>query len=301
MQTYIQEYRHYLYGELNLSVNTCKSYLHNAQKYVDYIIKTKKITSAEDITLDDIRQYLKLLKRNGMCSASQARNLTAIKSFHGFMFLERYTTKNISKLVESPKIEKKLPTILSIDEVAQLLDHLPLNNPADIRDKAMIEMTYACGLRVGELVALQLSNLHLDMGFVRIIGKGNKERIVPIGEMAIESILHYLRNARPIFLKKPTSHLFLAINGTPLSRQAFSEILRKKALDAGITKKITPHKLRHSFASHLLERGLDLRYIQELLGHEDISTTEIYTHINSKKLKETYLNTHPRSERKKNV
>jgi integrase/recombinase XerD len=298
MLEYVKEYEYYLHGELNLSKNTCISYLNDINKYVDYLMKIRLLQKAEDICLEDIRSYFSSIKRKSIAPITQAHRLTAIKSFHKFLMLEKYTTKNVAKLIDTPKIEKKLPTVLSIEEVDKLLDNLTVQTPLEYRNKAMIEFTYSSGLRVGELINLKLSDLHLELGFVKIYGKGSKERIVPIGEVAIDSINAYLREARPILLKKSTDYLFLNNHGALMTRQGFFQILKEKAKEAGITKSVSPHKLRHSFASHLLEKGTDLRLIQELLGHEDISTTEIYTHVNNQKLKEVYLKSHPRASRK---
>lgn len=297
MLNYIKEYEYYLHGSLSLSNNTCEAYISDINKYVDFLLKYRNIKVPEDISLDDIRSYLASLKRHNISPGSVARILTSIKSFHKFLMLEKYTTKNVSRLVERPKTEKKLPTILSIEEVNNLIDNLPLNNPIDYRNKAMIELTYSAGLRVGELVSLKLGDIHLELGFLKVYGKGSKERIIPVGELATDSLNAYLNQARPLLLKKSTDIIFLNQHGKPLSRQAFFLILKEKARLAGIKKNISPHTLRHSFASHLLERGIDLRLIQELLGHEDISTTEIYTHINNTKLKEIYLQTHPRARK----
>lgn len=301
MKKYYDEYKYYLEGELNLAPKTVASYRSDVLQYLDFITTYRYRTHPEDITLEDVRAYVSSLKRHHITNSSQARKLTAVKSFHRFLLLEKYTTSNVAKLVSNPKLEKKLPIVLSIEEVKQLLDSLTTNDPIEIRDKAMIELTYACGLRVGELVTLKLSDLRFQMGFIKVFGKGNKERIIPIGEQAMEAVNQYLTASRPIYNNiKSKNILFLNQCGTGLSRQAFNLILAKKAQDAGIKKPVTPHMLRHSFASHLLERGLDLRLIQELLGHEDISTTEIYTHINNTQLKEVYIKAHPRARKKGN-
>ncbi|MDD4001102.1 MAG: tyrosine recombinase, partial [Bacilli bacterium] len=222
-----------------------------------------------------------------------------IKSFHRFLFLEKYISRNVTKLISAPKQEKKLPIVLSIEEVDLLLNSLSTNTPLEIRNKAMIETMYSSGLRVSELIGLKLENLHLQMGFIKVFGKGRKERIIPIGEIAIEAIKDYLNASRPILLHgKKNEFLFLNKFGGQISRISFWKVLKQATINAGITKDISPHTLRHSFASHMLERGLDLRLIQELLGHEDISTTEIYTHIKNTKLKEVYLGAHPRALRK---
>lgn len=299
MNSYLKEYNYYIQGEIRLSKNTCDSYERDVTQYCTFLKEVRHKTKPEEIEIEDIRAYLASLKRKHNTSSSQSRKLSALKSFHKFLLLEKYVDTNIAKLVTNPKQEKKLPVVFSIEEVDSLLKSLKTTTPAEIRDKAMIELTYSSGLRVSELVNLKLSDLHLEMGLVDIIGKGNKERIVPIGEEALESLKLYLTEARPK-LSKPNSPTYLFLNqkfGKNMTRQAFFEIIKEKALEAGIEKPISPHKLRHSFASHLLERGIDLRLIQEMLGHEDISTTEIYTHINNARLTKVYLSAHPRARK----
>ena len=298
MKVLIKEYEMYLTIEAKLSKNTCVSYINDITQYCDYIKKYRKKTDPEDIDIEDIRSYLASLKRNHITPSSQSRKLSAMKSFHKFLMLEKYVSKNVAKLIQNPKQEKKLPTVLSIEEVENLLNVLTEDTPLELRNKTMIELAYSSGLRVSELINLKISNLHLQNGFIEILGKGNKERIVPVGEEAIDLINKYLETARLLFVNnKSKDYVFLSRRGTNMSRQMFFGIIKEKAKLAGITKEISPHKLRHSFASHLLERGIDLRLIQELLGHESISTTEIYTHINNTKLKNVYLNAHPRARK----
>lgn len=300
MNTLIREYEMYLTTEAKLSKNTCISYVNDITQYIDYIKKYREKHDPEDINIEDIRSYLASLKRNHISSTSQSRKLSAMKSFHKFLMLEKYVSKNVAKLIQNPKQEKKLPTVLSIEEVENLLNVLSEDTPLELRNKTMIELAYSSGLRVSELVDLKMKNLHLNNGFIEIFGKGNKERIVPVGEEAIYLINKYLETARLLYVNnKSKDYVFLTRRGTNMTRQMFFEIIREKAKLAGITKEISPHKLRHSFASHLLERGIDLRLIQELLGHESISTTEIYTHINNTKLKNVYLNAHPRARKEK--
>ncbi len=299
MENYIKEYLFYVNDELALSKNTYESYRRDIEKYCDFIVNIRKKTDPMDIEIEDIRAYIGSLKRKHIAPSSQSRKLSALKSFHKFLLLEKYVKVNVAKMVTNPKQEKKLPVILSIDEIDQLLKSLKTDTPIAMRDKAMIELTYSSGLRVSELINLKISDYHPTMGFVDILGKGNKERIVPIGEEAIQYLNLYLKEGRPQLAKTGSNnYLFInRLNGGPVSRQSFFEIIREKALLAGINKPISPHKIRHSFASHLLERGLDLRLIQELLGHEDISTTEIYTHINNAHLKQVYLSAHPRARK----
>lgn len=298
---YQKEYEYYLFGELHLSKNTTDSYLSDIRRYLEFIENYRHLEEPKQITADDIRAYLNSLRRRSIEASSQARKLTAIRSFHKFLMLEKYTDTDCAKLIDSPKQEKKLPVTFSREEVDKLLDSLTADNPVQIRDRAMIELAYSSGLRVSELTGLKLENLHLPLGFLKVFGKGRKERMVPVGEIAIDRINEYLQTSRPIFYRQGKSGNFLFLNqhGHPISRQAFSVILKEKAKAAGLTKPISPHKLRHSFASHLLESGIDLRVIQELLGHEDISTTEIYTHINNTHLRQVYLAAHPRANHHK--
>lgn len=298
LQYFIIEYKLYLNTELRLSENSINSYLTDIIKYCTFLEKERNIFDPEQISVDDVRSFLALLNRERISSASQSRKLSALKSFHKFLVREKYANTNVAKLVSNPKQEKKLPVVLSIDEVDALLNSFDLTSPIDFRNKAMVELTYASGLRVSELIDLKISDLHMQMGFIKVFGKGSKERIVPVNKEAIEIIKEYLENIRPKFANiKSKDYLFLNQHGYPLTRQSFFLMIKDKAKKVGITKDISPHKLRHSFASHLLERGLDLRLIQEMLGHEDISTTEIYTHINNAKLKEIYLNAHPRAKK----
>ena len=299
MQGYLNEFKYYVHGDLRLSENTWEGYKRDVKQYLDYLEK-KGINDPNDIKVDDLRNYLKLLKSKNIAPSSQLRKLSAIKLFHKFLVTERYTKENIASAIDSPKQIKKVPTILSIEEVDMLLDSLNQETPIETRNKAMIELAYASGLRVSELVNLKLGDIHLDMQYVQVYGKGNKERIVPVGEVAIESINYYLKNARPKLLKHHSDYLFInGRDGNPITRQGFFLILKQKVKDAGIKKDISPHKLRHSFASHLLKNSVDLRIIQELLGHEDISTTERYTHIKNEDLNQKYNELHPRANLKK--
>lgn len=296
----VGEYKMYLKSEAGLSNNTCDSYEKDIIQYVDFLEKYRNISEPDSIQIEDIRSYLLSLKRKNISTSSQSRKLSALKSFHKFMMLEKYVSKNVAKLIQNPKQEKHLPTVLSLEEVENLLNVLTEDNPIELRNKTMIELTYSSGLRVSELINLRLKDLHLDNGFIQIFGKGSKERIVPVGEVAIDLLNKYISTGRSVYQNiKSKDYVFLTRRGTAMTRQNFFDIIRQKAHLAGIEKEISPHKLRHSFATHLLERGIDLRLIQELLGHESISTTEIYTHINNQRLKEVYINAHPRAQIKK--
>ncbi|MGD9604559.1 MAG: site-specific tyrosine recombinase XerD [Bacilli bacterium] len=296
MFDYLNEYLYYLSGELNLSINTRNGYERDIKQYLEYLGKYRMRVDPNDITVEDIRQFLATLKRKQNSNGTLSRKLSAIKSFHRFLFQEKYVKMNVAKLLTSPKKVKKLPIILSIEEIDILLSNLKTDNPLNHRNKAMIELAYSSGLRVSELINLQFKDLHLEMGFLDILGKGQKTRIVPIGEQAVALLKSYLSLARPKLLSNhQNDFIFLTHFGKPMTRQSFFIIIKDCAKQAGITKPISPHKLRHSFASHLLARGIDLRFIQELLGHEDISTTEIYTHIYNARIKDLYLHAHPRA------
>lgn len=301
MDSYLREFHYYLISELHLSSNTWKNYESDVEKYISFLVKNYKIKMPNEIQLRHVQSFISSLSRHNIKPSSQSRKISAIKSFHKFLMKEKYVTSNVAATVDLPKQVKKLPTVLSIKEVDMLLDTLNTETPLETRNKAMIELAYASGLRVSELVGLKLSDLHLDAGFVQIHGKGNKERIVPVGEIAIDSLNFYLENARSQLIKKHTDCVFInGRDGNQMTRQAFFLIIKDKVKQAGIKKEISPHKLRHSFASHLLKNGVDLRLIQELLGHEDISTTERYTHLQNEDMIKTYEHAHPRARKARN-
>ena len=296
MQGYVTEFKYYAFGELRMSNNTFLAYERDIKQYV-YYLETHGIEDPNDITIDILRDYLKYLKTKKIQPSSAARKLSSIKAFHKFLQVEKYTKDNITKNIDAPKQAKKLPQVLSIEEVELLLNSLNDSTAIESRTKAMIELDYATGLRVSELINIKLQDIHLDNGFVQVYGKGNKERIVPVGEVAIQAVKNYIDNARPKLMKKHTDYLFINNkDGGPISRQAFFMILKQKVKDCGINKDVSPHKLRHSFASHLLKNNVDLRLIQELLGHEDISTTERYIHIKNADMNKQYIEKHPRAK-----
>lgn len=299
LNNYVVEYEMYLRTEIVLSENTVINYLNDVNEYVKFIIEYRGVFEPVDITVDDIRSFLSSLKRKKIASSSMSRKLSAIKSFHKFLVQNKYCQTNVAKLITNPKQEKKLPVVLTLDEVDRLLATFNMDSPIEIRNKAMIELTYSCGLRVSELVNLKLNSIHPQMGIIDVFGKGSKERIVPVGEKAMNMINIYLKEARPkLTSPRLNDYLFINHHGDQMTRQMFFIIIKEKAKEAGITKAISPHKLRHSFATHLLERGLDLRLIQELLGHESISTTEIYTHVNDARLKTIVNASHPHGNKK---
>ena len=290
------DFFHYLQIERGLAENTLTSYRRDLQQYHTYIDKVVQKKSWETIRREDIIGFLHMLKDDGKSAATIARAISSIRLFHQFLIREQQVDHDPSLHIETPQEGRKLPDILSPKDIGRLLD-FTTNTPLEIRNKAMLELLYATGLRVTELITLQVSDLHLMMGFVNCLGKGSKERIVPLGEVATEAVELYLAEARQTLIKqnKAENHLFVNQHGRPLTRQGLWKILSTRAMTVGIKKKVTPHTLRHSFATHLLENGADLRSVQEMLGHADISTTQIYTHITRSRLKKVYQTYHPRA------
>lgn len=294
MQEFIELFLNYLSVERGLSANTISSYRQDIKAYLDFLVSLK-IDSLSGTSRDDIANFMLYQKDRGMNANSIARRLAAIKGFYRFLVRERMLKADPSSLVDSPKLWKKIPETLSINEVDALLAQPNLRGIQGMRDKAILEALYATGMRVSEAANLKLTNINLDIGFLRCVGKGNKERIVPLGKKAILSIKRYTGFARPKQLKgKDSEFLFLSRFGKRISRQSLWKIIKRYAKEARIKKQIRPHILRHSFATHLLERGADLRSVQEMLGHANISTTQIYTHISKERLKSIHKMFHPR-------
>lgn len=300
MKRFLQEYLYYLKGELNLSSETISSYQNDLNNYLNFLITYRNIKDPEDIDVKDIRNFLGSEKRKFKKNSSISRIVTSIRGFHKFLFLEKYTSKNVTTNLQGPKRDLKLPVILSFEEVQNLINSLDVNTPVEIRNKAMIVITYSCGLRASELINLDLSDLIFSQGLIKVFGKGSKERLIPINQVAMDLVNLYIEKTRPVFRSNQSKNaLFLNQKGGRISRNSFYTILKDAGIKANLSKPLNPHMLRHSFASHLLESGLDLRLIQELLGHEDISTTEIYTHVKSSHLEEVYLGAHPRARKEK--
>ena len=288
----LKEYQVYLLTEQHLLDNSITSYGSDIYKYFEYM-EQHGIKSCFDIKSQDLIDYLGYLDKQKYSIYSVVRKISALRNFHFFLY-KKYQVKDISEQIENPRFYKKIPDVLSIEEVDMLLD-IPLRTAYDYRNKAMLELMYATGLRVSELVHLEINNIDLEEGIVRCFGKGNKERIVPIGEVALKYVKLYLMYYRDILTKKRLcNYLFLNNHGAGLTRQGFFKILKGIAKDKGIEKNITPHMLRHSFATHLLNNGADLRSIQMMLGHSNLSTTQIYTTVSSEVLKENYDLYHPR-------
>ncbi len=295
MKKLIGDFIDYLSVERGLALNTLESYGRDLRQYSDFLEKGR-FASIEQATRATIISYLLHLEKQGKATATIARRLAALKSFYQFLVREKILDRDPTANLESPKLEKRLPRVLSVKEVDQLLRQPNPVTPSGLRDRAMLELLYATGIRVSELVNLNLVDINLEMGYVRCTGKGSKERIVPLGSVAQRSVQEYLQRGRARLVKSAEEQsLFVNHHGRRLTRQGFWKIVKKYAANARIDKEITPHTLRHSFATHLLENGADLRSVQEMLGHADISTTQIYTHITKGRLKEVYAKTHPRA------
>ena len=296
MKEQIIDYLHYLTIERGLSQNTRKSYERDLEQYLTFLTEQHiKDWQAVDRVL--ILSFLQQLQQSGKSSATIIRMVSSLRRFHQFLRQERFTDHDPMQHIDSPKKQQKLPDTLSLSEVERLIETPDTKEVLGIRDRAILEVMYATGLRVSELIGLQLKDLHLSMGLLQTTGKGDKERIVPLGDLAIQWIETYLEEARPFLTRKhpEESHLFVNNHGKQLSRQVIWKNLKALVRKAGITKNVTPHTLRHSFATHLLENGADLRTVQELLGHADISTTQIYTHITKKRMTEVYKQHFPRA------
>jgi len=290
----IEEFLNHLSVERGLAENSISAYRRDLNNYLKYLEKGK-ITSFSEVKRNNITNFMLHLKDKGLNSNSIARALVAIKVLHRFLVNENYFKDDVTSVLSLPKLWKKLPEVLSAQEVDKLLRTPNLKTWIGIRDKASLELMYATGMRVSEIATLKLNDLNLDMCFVKCIGKGQKERIIPLGGYASKALTRYINKVRPKLTKgKNEPSLFLSRLGKRISRQTFWKTIKTRTKEAGIKKEITPHTLRHSFATHLLERGADLRTVQEMLGHSDISTTQLYTHINKERLKQIHRKFHPR-------
>ncbi len=299
MQHLVDAFLDYLAIERGLAANTRLAYAADLVCFTASL-RRRGITQINTVQRQHISDYLMEQRKRGLSARSVARHLAALRMFCRFLYREKLLANDITQLVDTPKLWRTLPHTLDYGEVDRLLAAPAVHTKLGLRDKAMFEFMYATGLRVSEAAALKLSDINQEAGFLRTVGKGSKERIVPVGKQAIEWLQRYITEARPHFGKTPPTRgeIFLSTHGTPLSRKTIWHLIKKYARVAGITKNITPHTLRHSFATHLLENGGDLRVIQEMLGHADISTTQIYTHVDQRRLKDTHYRYHPRSGRR---
>lgn len=293
-ESYINGFKSFLRLEKSNSENTISAYIHDVEWFRNYTsIHQIKL---EDVTLSDLQHFVTSELSSELATASQARIVSGIKTFFKYLYLEEILTHNPSELLKAPKKDQYLPAVLTINEVIALIDHLDMSKPEATRNRAILETLYSTGVRVSELINLSIVNLFLDVGYIKVIGKGNKERLVPIGDEAVKQInlyLDYERN-KSTPRKGMEDILFLNRNGGKLSRVMIFYIVKKAAERAGISKNISPHTLRHSFATHLVEGGANLRAVQEMLGHENITTTEIYTHLDKRFLRETLEKYHPK-------
>ena len=292
----IDEFIGSLRYERSMAENTCAAYARDLRFFSQYL-KKRGISAAGDVKREDIAGFLGEQRSEGLKSTTRARRATAIKVFFKFLRERRFVAKNPAELLEPPKKAKALPRVLSEEETFRMLDKVDGNDPRDLRDRAMLEVMYGCGLRVSELCAMKTEDIIADGELLRVIGKGSKERIVPIGRAAGRALVAYLASARDVFTKGDLSvgHVFVTRLKKPFTRQAVFKLIRERALAAGIApERISPHVLRHCFASHMLQHGADIRAIQELLGHADIGTTQIYTHVDATRFGDIHRRFHPR-------
>ncbi|GGA89437.1 site-specific tyrosine recombinase XerD [Puia dinghuensis] len=294
-EPYKKGYKAWLQLERSLSDNSVEAYLRDIDRLTQYLQSTGALKTPDAVELSDLQQFVQWIADLGLNAASQARILSGIRSFYKYCFIEQIVRKDPTALLESPKLKRALPDVLSFDEIESIISRIDLSKPEGGRNKAILETMYSCGLRVSEVVNLRISCLYLDAGYIRVIGKGDKERLVPIGEAAVKYIRIYQQEIRTHIAVKPGNEdiLFLNRRGSKLTRVMIFLFLRDLAHQAGITKNISPHTFRHSFATHLVEGGADLRAVQEMLGHESITTTEIYTHLDREYLRETLHRYHP--------
>lgn len=294
---YINDFIAYLKIEKGLAENSVEAYTRDVEKLRDFSLSIKK--GPLELKHNDLVQFVAELYDLGLSSRSQARNISGIKQFYAYLFLEEEITDNPSELLEQPRIGRKLPEVLSIEEIDAMIQTVDVSKSEGERNRAILETLYSCGLRVSELVNLRFEDLHFDKGFIRVIGKGNKERLVPVSPSVESEITSYKNNSRSMLkiLPKDEKIVFLNRRGAQLTRVMIFTIIKQAALAAGINKPVSPHTFRHSFATHLLEGGANLRAIQEMLGHESITTTEIYTHLDERFLRDAIISYHPRNKK----
>lgn len=290
----VSKYKSYLLLEKGLSKNSIEAYTDDLLKLINYL--DNENLKLQQATLDDLQQFVSQLYDLGINARSVARILSGIRSFFNYLILDGYLQNDPSELLETPKIGLKLPTVLSLQEIEQIKNSVDVSTKEGHRNRAIIEVLYSCGLRISELINLKFSDMFLDDGFIRVEGKGSKQRLVPISEIAIKEIGNYLLDRKLYDIKKGSENVvFLSKRGTPISRIMVFHFIKQYALEAGIQKNISPHTFRHSFATHLLEGGANIRAIQQMLGHEKITTTEIYTHMDREYLRQEIIEHHPRN------
>lgn len=296
MEQFIGEYMTMLKVERTLARNTLESYQRDLNQYHSFLKDDIKIKSIRNVTLGHIRTYLRYLSDKAMAASSVKRAISTIRTYHNFLLADGRMKDNPAQLLEAPKIPQKLPNILTIEEIDTILNIIPNDKPMALRDLAIFEMMYSCGLRVTELCDIKTTDILWDSELIRVNGKGNKQRFVPIGPIARDNLKNYLNHKRPSLADKNHNvvELFLSQNGRKLTRMMIWILLKKWTDASNLQKKVSPHTLRHSFATHLLEGGADLRSVQEMLGHADISTTQVYTHLDKEHLKEVHRTFHPR-------
>lgn len=294
-EPYKKGFKAYLQLEKSLSDNSVEAYLRDIDKLTQYLQEASSLKAPADVELKDLQSFVKWVAELGMTDTSQARIISGIKAFYKYCLVEQISRKDPTVLLEAPKLKRALPDILSFEEIETIIGQIDLSTPGGGRNKAILETMYSCGLRVTEAVNLRISQLYLDVGFIRVLGKGDKERLVPIGSSAIKYINIYKDKIRVHMAPQPGNEdiLFLNQRGSKLSRVMIFYIIKDLVIKAGIKKTVSPHTFRHSFATHLVEGGADLRAVQEMLGHESITTTEIYTHLDREFLRKTLENFHP--------
>ncbi|MBK7631545.1 MAG: site-specific tyrosine recombinase XerD [Ignavibacteriales bacterium] len=295
MELFLKEYLAHIKLEKNLSQNTVVSYKNDISTFINFL-KNLRVDDLSIISADHIREFFKTIKELGLSGSSSARYFSSLKGFFLYLLKNKYILKNPIEKITAPRISKKLPEVLNISEVEKILAEPKVDDKLGLRDKTILELFYACGTRVSELINLKVNDLFLGEEIIRVFGKGSKERLIPIGSSAIMWIKEYLKKSRPLLMKKSKSenNLFLNSRGSKLSRMGVWKIIERYVKQSGIDKDVHPHTFRHSFATHLLEGGADLRAVQEMLGHADISTTQIYTHIDRDYIKQVHKQYHPR-------
>lgn len=295
MDQLLDSFLAYITVEKGLSKNTLESYGRDVRKFLTFL-EEQEIKAVQDIKYENILDFLSSFKKQGFSDTTTVRTIVSIKQFFKYLLIEKIIQEDPSSQIQTPKMKKSIPGVISLEDVEKILNAPDENTPEGIRDLAMLEVLYATGIRVSELISLKLNEVNFEMGFIIVYGKGSKERIVPMGTEAQEKLKTYMADSRPVLLKqRDCKELFVTRRGKGMTRQGFWKLIKTYALKSDIRKSISPHTLRHSFATHLLERGADLRTIQIMLGHSDISTTQIYTHVENERLKEIHKKYHPRS------